>query len=359
MNPNVTEEPSVLGSSVISRTTDSIHFYYRRHEISDRSSVSELLKEVQETFSGLDDVQPMMLVDFGSVEGGISIEVGITTDGPIEVEGFDTKVLGPEEVLCGLHRGDYGTIRETYLEMYSEMRNRGIVPQTRSREVVLELDPEDPGSTVVEIQWPLHDWTGLLAKGVEETLGQEAKDHVMEGVKTLTLDTAREERFEWVRAALLRLDGIADEEQKYWAVSVCADRYPAWRLEKLRQVYLDTGSVDQVLEDMKGDTEWYSTPYREGTLIYHTKVPYDREAWEAATDRESKRRAYCHCALVQDRLDEMSPTYCYCGTGWVRQVWEGVLQRPIRVEVLKSLPAGDDECQFLIHLPEDVVGGDG
>ncbi len=36
-----------------------------------------------------------------------------------------------------------------------------------------------------------------------------------------------------------------------------------------------------------------------------------------------------------------------------------VLEAPVRVEVLKSLPAGDDECQFLIHLPGDVVeGGD-
>ena len=300
---------------------------------------------------------PLILVDFGAVEGGIGLKIGTTSEGPLDLDGFETTQLSATQVLTAVHEGDYANIRDTYLQMYALIRERGLVPQSNSREVVHRMDPSSPEDTVVEVQWPLHDWTGLLAQGIEGTLGPEARDHVMEGVGALTLETAREERLEWVKGALLRLDGISDEEQRYWAVSPCADRYPKWRIEKLRRVYQDTGTVDQVLEDMKGDTEWYSTPYREGDLIYHTKVPYDRKAWENATDRRERRRAYCHCALVQDRIDEVPPTYCYCGTGWVRQVWEGVLETPIRVEVLKSLPAGDDECQFLIHLPEEAVGG--
>ncbi len=328
-------------------------FIFKRYDIKDRNDVVPAITEIYKSLSRVS--KPLVLVDFGATEGGLVARVGTTSANTFDMEGYESVRLEATRVLSALHEGDYANIRDTYMRMYALIRERGLVPQTNSREVVHHFDPDSPEDTVVEIQWPIHDWTGLLAQGIEETLGPEARDHVMEGAEALTLETARDERLEWVKAALLRLDGIADEEQKYWAVSPCADCYPVWRIEKLRQVYMDTGSVDKVLEEMKGDTEWYSTPYREGNLIYHTKVPYDREAWEAATDKEARRRVYCHCALVQDRIDEVSPTYCYCGTGWVRQVWEGVLETPIRVEVLKSLPAGDDECQFLIHLPEEVV----
>ena len=319
----------------------------------------EVIEEVRNLSSILgEDVEgpAIVLVDFGAVKDRLKVQVGFPVGSPDVGVDVGVKKLEPVQVLTVDHEGPYDNIRDTYLRLYAVMRERGLLPAPTAMEVLHRIDDERPEDSLFEIQWPLHDWTGLLADGIEDVLGPEARDHVMEGADALTPETPRDERLEWVRAALLRLDGIANEEQRYWAVSVCADCYPTWRIEELRQVYLDTGSVDEVMEAMKGDAEWYSTPYREGNLIYHTKVPYDREAWESATDPAKKRRAYCHCALVQDRIDEVPPTYCYCGTGWVRQVWEGVLERPIRVEVLKSLPAGDDECQFLIHLQEDVVG---
>lgn len=355
MSPRDQEDTRTDSAMVTVKDIGRTWFVFRHHEVTDRTQIPAILTEMADVLRAHPEGRPMMLIDFGCVKKGLAVDVGISTDEPIAINGFETREIEPTQVLSGHHRGDYSTIRDTYLKMYAEIRERGLIPQTRSMEVVHQFDLDDPDATVIEIQWPLHDWTGLLADGIEEVLGPEARDHVMEGAGALTPETTREERLEWVKAALLRLDGIADEEQRYWAVSVCADCYPAWRIEELRKVYLDTGSVDDVMEVMKGDTEWYSTPYREGDIIYHTKVPYDRETWESTTDPAAKRRAYCHCALVQDRIDQVPPTYCYCGTGWVRQVWEGVLERTIRVEVLKSLPAGDDECQFLIHLPDDVV----
>jgi len=326
-------------------------FQGHTHVVTSRAEVPQLYQEVVDDASMHPDATLMFLTDFGAEEGGLQVRIGLASSSLIGIAGLEAVELKEEQALVATHRGPYSSIRDTYMEMYAVMRRRGLVPQTRAREVVHHLDPGDPEATVIEVQWPLHDWTGLLAGGVEEVLGPEAREHVMQGVDSLTPETSREDRLEWVKGALARLEGIADEEQMYWSISRCADCYPAWRVRNLRQVFLDTGSVDAVMDAMKGDIEWYSTPRREGNLIYHTKVPYDRAAWEAATDREGRRRAYCHCPLIQKDPGDVTPTYCYCGTGWVRQL------RPIRVEVLKSLPAGDEECQFLIHLPEDVVGG--
>lgn len=335
---------------------DEVTFAFQRLDIEKRGEVLERVQELAKVLGERTQGPAIVTVEFGAVKDRLRVQVGYPVAVAVDIEGVETRTLEPIQVMTATHEGSYDDIRATYLLMYAEMRKLGIIPAPVARELLLEMDGDDPDKGTFQVQWPLHDWTGLLAEGVEEVMGTEARDKVMEGADDLTPDTPREVRLEWVKAALGRLDDIADEEQKFWAVSKCADCYPPWRIQELRGAYLRNHDVDEAMDAMKGDTEWYSTPYREGNLVYHTKVPFDREAWEKATDRDERRRAYCHCALVQDRIDEVPPTYCYCGTGWVKQVWEGILDRPVRVEVLKSLPAGDDECQFLIHLPEDVVG---
>ncbi len=334
---------------------EEITFAFQRLDIEKRGEILDRAQALAKTLSERAQGPAIVTVAFGAVKDRLRVQVGYPVAVPVDIEGVETRILEPIQVLTATHKGSYDDIRATYLLMYDTMRERGLVPAPIAREVLLEMDDDDPDKGTFQVQWPLHNWTGLLAEGVEEVLGPEARDTVMEGADGLSPNTPREERLEWVKAALGRLDDIADEEQKFWAVSKCADCYPSWRIQELREIYLRNHDVDEVMDAMKRDTEWYSTPHREGDLIYHTKVPFDRKAWEKATDRDERRRAYCHCALVQDRIDEVPPTYCYCGTGWVRQVWEGILERPVRVEVLKSLPAGDDECQFLIHLHEGIM----
>jgi len=59
--------------------------------------------------------------------------------------------------------------------------------------------------------------------------------------------------------------------------------------------------------------------------------------------------------MIRDNMDGLSPTYCYCGAGWYRQLWEGVLGRQLEIDLVKTVVRGDDVCQFAIHLPPDLV----
>ncbi len=58
----------------------------------------------------------------------------------------------------------------------------------------------------------------------------------------------------------------------------------------------------------------------------------------------------CHCPIARQRLEEISPTLCYCSTGWYRRLWEGVLGKPVRVKLLRCMTRGADSCQFAIHI---------
>ena len=89
-----------------------------------------------------------------------------------------------------------------------------------------------------------------------------------------------------------------------------------------------------------------------------TKVPRNPQAYQSAKTDGEKRLAYCHCPWIRASIDEqreIAPLFCYCATGWDKQLWEGILEKPVQVEVVKSLLKDDDCCTHAIHLPLDVV----
>jgi len=44
-------------------------------------------------------------------------------------------------------------------------------------------------------------------------------------------------------------------------------------------------------------------------------------------------------------------TYCYCGAGFYKGIWEEILQEPVEVEVLESVLKANEVCKIAIHLP--------
>ena len=90
--------------------------------------------------------------------------------------------------------------------------------------------------------------------------------------------------------------------------------------------------------------------------IIATKIPKSGYLGEylAERDPDKKRALYCHCPRVRSILATrdvvLSPTYCYCGGGFYKGIWEEILGRDIRVELLKTVMQGDDVCQFKVVL---------
>ena len=48
----------------------------------------------------------------------------------------------------------------------------------------------------------------------------------------------------------------------------------------------------------------------------------------------------------------MSPTYCHCSVGFVREYLEDVLQRPVKVKFLHSAISGGQECKSEVRLQD-------
>jgi len=280
------------------------------------------------------------LFDYGVYSGGIEVEVCF----PVAVE-----------VLSLMHNGPLEKKRESLSKLYGYFREHGIVGTSFRREITLKFNPNSPEKNVTELQAVLHKWDKRFAKNLDRVLGSDARKEITQGSdKLFTIESTFDERAKWIKAAIERLNELVDEGQKYDILSCCAHDFSQKRIVKLRAIYEKNGDIDEVIKTMHEDPAWYEKPRREGDFIYVRKIPYDSENYKKATDKDEKRKYYCHCAMIRNHLKEgISPTFCYCGGGWYRQQWEGILGKPVKIEIRKSLLKGDDTCEFVIHLPLD------
>jgi hypothetical protein len=291
------------------------------------------------------------------------VEVGVPVTRPVETAWVSTRLLPALEVLALRHRGPLETLRESYGKLYGAAYAHGLISDEFCREVY--FDYQDPIACDVEVQFVVHNWNALLARNVERVLGAAGRQAVMQGGEAIDVETPLDERFFWVKGALERLDGLADEGQTYDVLSSCAHVFPAEQVARLGVVYREARArsedplqaVDAVIAFMDRDPGWPEGSRREGQIIYAAKKPRDPQAYEKAQSEAERRQAYCFCPIIRYHLDRGMPSsFCYCGAGWYRRQWEGAIGRPVTIEVVKSILKGDDVCQFAIHLPDELEG---
>jgi effector-binding domain-containing protein len=353
------EDISLQELGITHKKIDKIMVAYSnfRGEIEDISAeVDSLYKKCKNYISG----PPIGILDYGVYsEGGQDIEVCFPIQESIELSGIKTKELESVEVLSKMHVGPSADIDKSFEKLITFIRIHGITGTSWIRLVYRSFsgnlkDNENLESNKIEIQVVLHKWDDRLTYNLDRVLGKQVRTEIMKDrEKLFQLESSMDERFQWVKGAIDRLDKLAGGREKYEILSSCAHEFSQKRIDKMRAIYEKNKNIDDVIEVMHNDYAWYEDPVRKGNSIYVTKIPYNREGYEKATTLEDKKKNYCHCPIVRNYLNsEISPTFCNCSTGWYRQLWEGIIGKSVQIDILKSLINGDDKCEFEIHLPK-------
>jgi hypothetical protein len=220
-------------------------------------------------------------------------------------------------------------------------------------------------------------WLAKLSRLMEEFTGGAVRDQVMAGSDTLTSESSREAVIAWTKQAMARLESLVDEEKRRAIMTGCACQYPKADLKEAKKVYRETkdiGRAHRILqkqfESFLKDTlaledemiqqiverGWGLAGVRQGNTILATKIPKSGHLVEymREPDPDKRRQIYCHCPRVRDavkRGERFPVTYCYCGAGFYKGIWEEILGQPVEVEVVKNVLNGDDVCTIAIHLP--------
>ncbi len=207
-------------------------------------------------------------------------------------------------------------------------------------------------------------WFQNFAESVDRHAGSDASSIITEGweeVPTGSAKQATKERTMWIKLAMEKLDNLCDEKTRNQImIDTCPHKYPKTRIKEMRTAFERLGNIDGLLRLMKEDVSWgggsfYDYPVRRDDVIYITKVPYNPKAHKSAVTNEEKRLAYCHCGLVKRGEETISPTFCCCSGGWVKQLWEGIFQQPTDVWMTESLLKGDDRCTHAVKIPRGFL----
>ncbi len=330
----------------------------RRVILSNRDQLPALFQDLKDTIpAGLITGPPFCIIQFiSSIRDGSDAELCYPVRENIE----KSRLLQEIEVLSLIHQGPVEELGESYQALYAWAAEKGIISDEFCLEIYLDLE----GAGEVAIQFVIHPWDQLLAEHINRVLGNEKASQISPKNEGLKLTSTVQERFDWVREAVTGLESAVGERECYEILSSCAHVFPPDQIAKLREVFLAAeeqigdrlAAVDAVIDFMGEDPGWGERPRREGNIIYSSKNPRDPAGYEKADTLEEKRKAYCFCPLIRDKLDQGMPaSFCYCGAGWYRQQWEGAIGEPLGIEIISSLLTGGDHCEFAIHLPMEQV----
>ncbi len=222
-------------------------------------------------------------------------------------------------------------------------------------------------------------WLNKFYKNITISADEETAKKVTIGAEGLNSKTSPEDVITWTQQALDRLEKFVGESEIRKIMLESACHYPQSDLEEFQQLYSETRDIDLVHRRLQEKFErflrgvlkldekmiaevkrrgWGVAGFIKGNTIIATKIPKSGYLKQYLDEKnpEKRREIYCHCPRIRDAValgKSVSVNYCYCGAGFYKNIWETILQKPVEIEVLKSIYLGDDECQFKIALPVD------
>ena len=218
-------------------------------------------------------------------------------------------------------------------------------------------------------------WLSKFSACLNQVTGEIVRERVMAGSEGLTAETDGRELILWTVGAMERLLALVGEGEAQKVMLGCACQYPKTGLAEVREAFEASGDLsvahqmlqerfeaflrdslklEESLVDEVLRRGWGLAGLRRGETIIATKIPKSQYLADylGEPDPDKKRQYYCHCPRIRDVLqssEKLPATYCYCGAGYYKGIWEEIVQRPVQVELLESVLAGDEVCKVAIR----------
>lgn len=183
-----------------------------------------------------------------------------------------------------------------------------------------------------------------IGRNVGRFAGDTTEKNVMEGSEKITASSNKTTIAAWVKGAMERLDSLTDEKTRTQVMENCGfncalhNKAPIEKAKARRKKFK---SLDEFLEAEQ------KKPMA-GTRLERQS---DRLNWYF-TPQSFKTPMRCFCGLLRGlpQDETISRSYCNCSRGFVKKYWEGVLGKPVEVDVLQTAVTGARECKFSIHI---------
>jgi predicted hydrocarbon binding protein len=170
--------------------------------------------------------------------------------------------------------------------------------------------------------------------------GESIRKKVVDGSEQINEKTDKKEIAKWVKCAMERLDALVDERTRFQIMENCGYKCAEVNkrvIERAKARLKKYSNIEDFLEAEQRNPIKGTSLVREGNTLYQFHKP-------------QSLRMKCYCSLVNSAEEKISPTYCHCSKGFVKKLWESILERPVNVDLIQSVMSGANECKFAIHL---------
>lgn len=135
---------------------------------------------------------------------------------------------------------------------------------------------------------------------------------------------------EWWKKTVIRMENELGTERTKEIMTICGSKCCGLGHRKtVRKKFEESDSMEEFLKKISAKDVTYKLIDRNTIL-----AEYER----------------CFCGLVKATKTAFpNMTYCQCSTEFNRQYFSSAFDKPVKVELIKSIITGDDSCQFNIH----------
>ncbi len=331
-----------------------------RRPITERAQLEPRVKELDAACAGAVAGPLTHIFRFDTPVEGYDSEIGYPVSAPVEGGSITTHTLREMHFYSRRHDGPMDTLRVTRSSLFDYMNTTGLSPELELVEVFPEHRPGQPLDGPVVVMASFLAWPEVYRAQLERVLGGETAAAVWQGGEALTPHTPVDPRCAWVAGSIDRLKGCTTADQQFDILSRVALVRPLEDVTAYKAIYEEKGDITAVFRAQeenlsKTRTGGFVDPPRcTGSILHISKVPYNREAYDAASTPRERRKAFCFCNLIREAADpHVDPIFCYRAAGWARQFWEPILGVEFTsCTITDSILKGDGYCAWDYRLPE-------
>jgi hypothetical protein len=183
-------------------------------------------------------------------------------------------------------------------------------------------------------RFPTTGRIGRIVKVLDRVSGRTAVEKVMKGVDRFTGLSRPEEKADWMRHMIVRMEKTIG-------------------LGPTARVMRDCGRMCcGVTSRKRANAVKKRSPALEGMIAELNRMRVGGGRLKIV-DEHTIKGGYdrCYCGLVGKTVDKFPDlNYCACSTGWYQQLFETLLGHPVKVEIAQSIICGAKTCEFVIRI---------
>ena len=174
---------------------------------------------------------------------------------------------------------------------------------------------------------------GNLARSIENETNRSVVLKVMQNVDKFKSASDRTKKAEWIKEAIKKLEREVGKEKSVKIMENCGrDCCRDCRREhaKFKTLMSESKSIEEFLNKVSMSGINYKLKDKNTIIGEYNK---------------------CYCSMVkQTKKPFPTKTYCHCGIGHIKQLFESTLKKPVEAELMQSVITGSESCKFLIHV---------